>query len=221
MDNPLDREDERLSMVREQIEHRGLHEARLLQAMRTVPRHRFVLEEEQEWAYDDGPLPIGNGQTISQPYIVALMTSLAVLQGDENVLEVGSGSGYQAAILSLLAACVHSIELIPHLAERSARTLSDLGYTNVHIHTGDGSLGWPDASPYDAILVTAASPGPHPTLLDQLKPGGRLVIPVGQRPNQVLQRWTRQDNAFIPEDIIPVAFVPLRGVHGWKEQEWY
>jgi protein-L-isoaspartate(D-aspartate) O-methyltransferase len=221
MDNTPERDNQRLNMVRAQIEGRGLHEPRLLQAFRAVARHCFIPADVQDWAYDDGPLPIGNGQTISQPYIVALMTHLAELQGGENVLEVGTGSGYQAAILAQLAGSVHTVERIPALAASAARVLQDQGYKNISVYTGDGSQGWPEAAPYDAILVTAASPEPHTILLEQLKENGRLVIPVGRRPSQMLQRWTRQGKTFISEDIIPVAFVPLRGEHGWKEQEWW
>jgi protein-L-isoaspartate(D-aspartate) O-methyltransferase len=212
--------DEREAMVREQIERRGLRNPRLLAALGNVPRHRFVPDALRPRAYEDGPLPIGMGQTISQPYIVALMTSLLALQGGERVLEVGSGSGYQAAILAELAAEVHSVERHAGLLQRAAQTLAELGYGNVHLHGGDGSLGWQDAAPYDAIIVTAAAAAPPPPLLEQLAEGGRLVIPVGSRTDQVLQVWSKQGGKLDFESIIPVSFVPLRGRYGWSEQEW-
>jgi protein-L-isoaspartate(D-aspartate) O-methyltransferase len=213
-------EEKRLVMVASQIEHRGLTEPRLLRAFRSVPRHRFVPLNLQDQAYTDGPLPIGSGQTISQPYIVALMTSLAALTGEENVLEIGTGSGYQAAVLACLAKTVHTIERHAALVDWSSQTLEALGYQNVFVHQGDGSLGWPDAAPYQAILVTAASPAPPQPLLDQLAEGGRMVIPIGAPGVQELQVWQRSGAQFTMESIIPVAFVPLRGELGWKEDQW-
>ncbi len=210
----------REKMVSEQISRRGLHAPRLLEAFRRVPRHSFVPPDCQKNAYDDGPLPIGTGQTISQPYIVALMTSLLALEGGENVLEIGTGSGYQAAILAELARTVHTIERHSQLAERASETLVKLGYTNVFIHTGDGTRGWPESSPYQGILVTAAAPSTPRPLLDQLADGGRLVIPVGDHYGQDLQVWERHGDQFEPESIIPVLFVPLRGEFGWKDEEW-
>ena len=168
----------RLAMVREQIEYRGVRNERLLAVLRTLPRHRFVPPSEVECAYEDRPLPIGYGQTISQPYIAALMTQLLQLQGNEQVLEIGSGSGYQAAILAHLAHQVHTIERIPQLSEQAQRILLQLGLKNVHVHTGDGSLGYPPEAPFDAILITAAAPNTPRALLDQLAPQGRLIIPV-------------------------------------------
>jgi protein-L-isoaspartate(D-aspartate) O-methyltransferase len=207
-------------MVREQIERRGLTDTRLLQAFRSVPRHHFVPLEERPRAYHDGPLPIGGGQTISQPYIVALMTSLLHLDGSQRVLEIGAGSGYQAAILGQLAESVHSVERLPELAERAAALLQALGSGNVFIHVGDGSLGWPQAAPYHAILVTAAAPRVPDPLLEQLAPGGRLVLPVGGRGGQELQVWERTPRGLQMENNIPVAFVPLRGKEGWPEEDW-
>jgi protein-L-isoaspartate(D-aspartate) O-methyltransferase len=207
-------------MVENQIARRGLHNPRLLEAFRKVPRHCFIPEDCRKNAYDDGPLPIGLQQTISQPYIVALMTNLLQLEGDENVLEVGTGSGYQAAILAELARTVHTLERHPALAEHAAATLRELGYTSVFCHAGDGCLGWPLAAPFQGILVTAAAPTPPPPLLDQLADGGKLVIPVGDHYGQDLQVWERHGSHFEPETIIPVMFVPLRGAHGWSEQAW-
>lgn len=207
-------------MVREQIERRGLKDPRLLEAFRRVPRHQFVPPAVRRDAYRDGPLPIGGGQTISQPYIVALMTSLLHLDGSQRVLEIGTGSGYQAAILGLLAGSVHTVEFLPELAERAEALLRDLGYTNIFVHTGDGSLGWPDAAPYDAILVTAAAPRVSDALLAQLAVDGQLVLPVGGREGQELQVWTRTRDGMQMETNVPVAFVPLRGREGWPETDW-
>lgn len=210
----------RAEMVAQQIERRGITELRLLEVMRTVPRHLFVPEDLISMAYDDCPLSIGSGQTISQPYIVALMTQLLHLQGDEIVLEIGTGSGYQAAVLSRLAHSVHTIERFSTLASRARQVLDTLLFENVVVHTQDGSLGWPEAAPYQGILVTAAAPAPPPPLLEQLADGGRLVLPVGGRGGQVLQVWQRCGDNFDHEDNIYVAFVPLRGAHGWNEVYW-
>jgi len=208
---------EREQMVATQIARRGVRDARVLEAMRTVPRHCFVSPEYRYLAYTDGPLPIGNGQTISQPYIVALMSELLELRGDEKVLEVGTGSGYQAAVLAHLARQVHTIERYANLARYAARLLADLGLTNVTFHIGDGSKGLEEQAPFAGIIVTAAAPIIPPPLLDQLEDGGRLVIPVGSRGGQVLERWVRQGERFDYESIIPVAFVPLVGEQGWKD----
>ncbi|MEW6284587.1 MAG: protein-L-isoaspartate(D-aspartate) O-methyltransferase [Chloroflexota bacterium] len=207
---------ERRLMVERQLRGRGISDRRVLEAFETVPRHLFVPEEYRHLAYEDGPLPIGFSQTISQPFIVAYMTQLLDLTGNERVLEVGTGSGYQAAILSALTAEVHTIELIPALAERARKTLEQLGVTNVSIHIGDGSLGWEEAAPYDAILVTAAGPRVPPPLLKQLADGGRMVLPVGERGAQVLELWRREGEKFTHEILLPVAFVPLRGREGLK-----
>jgi len=206
----------RRRMVEEQILRRGLHDPRLLSVMGELPRHHFVLADDLAWAYADGPLPIGHGQTISQPYIVALMTDLLQLNGVERVLEVGTGSGYQAAVLGRMAAEVHTIEVIPELATRATKVLADLGFSNIQIHSGDGSQGWPAASPYDAILVAAAAPSVPQPLLDQLAEGGRLVIPVGGRGDQQLECWRRTGHKFERRVSLQVAFVPLRGEFGWK-----
>lgn len=210
----------RLNMVSTQIERRGLTNPRLLAALRVVPRHEFVPEELRHQAYEDHPLSIGQGQTISQPYIVALMTSLLALQGDETVLEVGTGSGYQAAVLSQMVRQVHTIERHITLAESAAQTLKRLGYDNIQVHVGDGTLGWLPAAPYAGILVTAAAPSAPQPLLDQLDEGGRLVLPVGARSMQMLQVWSRVGGRFEVEEICAVAFVPLLGRHGWEEEAW-
>jgi protein-L-isoaspartate(D-aspartate) O-methyltransferase len=207
-------------MVAEQIEARGVHDERILAAMRSVPRWDFVPAELRGSATEDCPLPIGNGQTISQPYIVALMTELLHLSGEETVLEVGTGSGYQAAILSLLAKEVHTLEYLPSLAEHAAKRLANLKYANVQVHTGDGSTGLAAFAPYEGILVTAACPQPPSALLDQLADGGRLILPVGGHWGQMLQCWEKRGKDIEHEDILPVAFVPLRGEYGWKESEW-
>jgi len=206
-------DEDRRQMVKTQIMRRGLLEPCLLAAFERVPRHLFVPESERHLAYADGPLPIGFGQTISQPFIVALMTDLLNLKGEERVLEVGTGSGYQAAILSHLAKEVHTIEFVPQLAARAKKLLAE--YPNVHCHTGDGSLGWPEAAPYEGIIVTAAAPNAPRALLDQLKDMGRLVIPVGGTGYQVLQLWTKRGDEFDCREEVGVAFVPLRGKHGW------
>ena len=207
-------------MVTEQIISRGIQDERLLGALRSIPRHWFVPEEYANIAYSDSPLPIGQGQTISQPYIVALMTELLELQGDENVLEVGTGSGYQAAILAFLAKQVHSIERYEALAEKAKKALMKLGLTNVVVHVGDGTLGLPEYAPFKAIMVTAAAPHVPQPLFDQLVEGGSLVLPEGGAGGQMLDRWRKKDGKFKQEHITPVAFVPLRGQHGWKENSW-
>lgn len=203
-------------MVREQIERRGIRDPRVLTAMRAVPRHEFVPPDQREWAYSDGALRIEMGQTISQPYIVALMTELLHLRGGETVLEVGTGSGYQAAVLAQIAGQVHSIERHAPLAENARRTLTELGIENIRIHLGDGSLGLPEFAPYAAILVTAAAPQAPPPLLAQLAEGGRLVIPVGGKTSQTLETWQRHGQSYRRKAISAVAFVPLLGAEGWQ-----
>ena len=210
---------ERHRMVEEQLRPRGIDDPRVLAVVESTPRHLFVPEESHPWAYADAPQQIGFGQTISQPYIVALMTQLLKLTGSERVLEVGAGSGYQAAILSQLAAEVETVELIPELAERAARTLAELGLDNVHVHSGDGSEGWAPSAPYDDILVAAAAPQVPPPLLEQLALHGRMILPVGRHGYQGLELWRREQETFEHEAILPVAFVPLRGKHGWARDE--
>lgn len=220
MDEDVFYTDERQRMVEEQLIYRNIRDERVLEAMRSVPRHAFVPLEYRHMAYSDGPLPIGSGQTISQPYIVALMTQLLRLKGDENVLEVGTGSGYQAAVLGKLAKQVYTIERYTELADQAAAVLQKLGLNNVRVHIGDGSLGLPEHAPFQAILVTAAAPKVPQSLLEQLDEGGRLVVPVGGRMNQFLELWERRGAKFAQDVLVPVAFVPLRGRHGWKEDSW-
>jgi protein-L-isoaspartate(D-aspartate) O-methyltransferase len=207
-------------MVTEQIVSRGVKDERVLNALRRVPRHCFVPEEYADIAYSDSPLPIGQGQTISQPYIVALMTELLELEGDENVLEVGTGSGYQAALLACLAQQVHTIERHAELADKADEALLRMGFTNVLVHVGDGSLGLPKYAPYQAIMITAAAPHVPQPIFDQLNEGGRLVLPEGGAGGQILDRWRKQGSGYKQEHITPVAFVPLRGQLGWKKDNW-
>ncbi len=199
-------------MLEEQIIRRGVKDPRVLRALETVPRHEFVPREHQTRAYGDYPLPIGEEQTISQPYIVALMSELAGVGPGSKVFEVGTGSGYQAAVLAEMGAEVYSVEIVPKLAGRAAQTLERLGYAGkVHTKTGDGYAGWPEAAPFDAIILTAAPPKiPEPLLL-QLKVGGRLVAPVGDE-YQELKTVTRTDtNVWEEKPVIPVRFVPMTG----------
>lgn len=198
-------------MVEEQIAGRGVEDAAVLDALRQVPRHLFIPESVRDQAYEDYPLPIGEGQTISQPYIVALMTQLADLGPDDKVLEIGTGSGYQAAVLSRLAREVYSIEILEPLGRRASQTLRRLGYDNVDVRVGDGYGGWPEEAPFDAILVTAAAPDqPPPPLEEQLKVGGRMVIPVGKY-FQDLVVLTRTQKGKVRRSVIPVRFVPMTG----------
>jgi protein-L-isoaspartate(D-aspartate) O-methyltransferase len=209
-------EEQRQKMVREQILSRGIKDQRVLNAMRQVPRHLFVSPEIAGMAYEDRPLPIGHGQTISQPYIVALMTELAQLAAQDRVLEIGTGSGYQAAILSRLAAQIYTIEYFEPLGLEARRRLKDLHYENVEVRVGDGYQGWPEHQPFDAILVTAAIERVPQPLLDQLKPGGRLVIPMGtESESQSLVVVEKDRQGHIRQrDIIPVRFVPFLGEKG-------
>ena len=202
---------ERILMVRNQIERRGIRDEAVLRAMQTVPREQFVPASEQSRAYSDRPLPIGEGQTISQPYIVALMSSLARITPGQRVLEIGTGSGYQAAVLAELEAEVFSIELLPGIAARAETTLRGLGYDAINLRVGDGYLGWPEAAPFDRIVVTAAPPEIPPALLEQLAPGGRLVAPVGPDPwsQRLVVAARTEDGGINVQDHGGVAFVPM------------
>jgi protein-L-isoaspartate(D-aspartate) O-methyltransferase len=200
----------RAQMVRDQVEARGVRDPRVLAAMRKVPRHELVPESVRDHAYEDRPLPIGESQTISQPYVVAAMTEALELKGDERVLEVGTGSGYQAAVLAELCQQVYSIEIVPALAERARKDLARLGYANVEIRQGDGWRGWPEHAPFDAIVVTAAPAEVPPELIEQLAVGGRLVIPVG-RYEQELVRIRKTPEGISREVLFGVRFVPMRG----------
>jgi protein-L-isoaspartate(D-aspartate) O-methyltransferase len=203
--------DRRARMVETQIAARGVRDARVLAAMREVPRHLFVGEAQRAQAYEDRPLPIAGDQTISQPYIVALMSELLDLQANERVLEIGTGSGYQSAVLSRLAREVYSIEIVPELARAAEDRLKKLGYANVTVREGDGYRGWPEHAPFDGIIVTAAPPRIPEPLLDQLAPGGRMVIPVGDF-FQELKVFRKDKNGKVTEnDILPVRFVPMTG----------
>ena len=207
----------REQMVNTQIAARRVRSEQVLDAMRAVPRELFVPESERLLAYEDSPLPIGEGQTISQPYIVAYMTEALDLEGGDTVLEFGTGSGYAAAVLGEIAGTVHTVETFDSLASRAGKLLAELGYDNVHVHHGDGTLGWPAEAPYEAIVVTAAAPGVPEALKAQLALGGRLVLPVGDTKwIQELERVTRTgDEEFETERLTSVRFVPLIGEQGW------
>lgn len=209
---------ERSEMVRDQIEARGVRDTQVLEAMRTVPREVFIPENLRKCAYEDSPLPIAAKQSISQPYIVAFMIEALALKGGEKVLEIGTGSGYAAAVLGEIAAEVYTIERIQQLAAQAELLLNDMNCLNVHVLHGDGTHGWPEQSPFDAIVVTAGGPQIPETLTSQLKIGGRLVIPVGaSKTNQELIRVTRiSDTKFRTEEIGDVRFVPLIGDEGWQ-----
>ncbi len=202
---------ERARMVERQLVSRDITDRAVLEAMGRVERHRFVPRRLRGEAYDDHPLPIGHGQTISQPYIVALMSQLADLKPGERVLEVGTGSGYQAAVLAAMGVEVYSVEIVKPVAERAARTLAEVGVQGLHLKIGDGYEGWPDASPFDAILLTAAPEAIPAPLLQQLALGGRLVAPVGDDREQHLVRITRTAKGLQREEIAPVRFVPMTG----------
>ncbi len=214
-------EKEREQMVARQIEGRGLRDPAILTAMREVPREAFVSERHRQFAYDDGPLPILEGQTISQPYVVALMIQMLYLKPEDRVLEIGTGSGYAAAILSRIASEVHTVERVESLVQYAQQNLAAVGYENVHVHHGDGTLGWPEYAPYDAIIVAAGGPQIPQALKDQLAVGGRLVMPVGSEQRaQRLVRLTRLDeDEYEQETLSHVRFVPLIGEQGWEKEE--
>jgi len=203
-------------MVRELIEARGVRDQRVLAAMREVPRHLFVREQFLPQAYSDHALPIGEAQTISQPWVVARMTELAQVESGHKVLEIGTGSGYQTAILAVLARWVYSLERIPELAHQAIRRMRQLGFANVKIQTFDGTVGWSEVAPFDRILVTAAAPSAPKPLLEQLAPKGRLVVPEGDRHRQRLALYERTGRRVIRHELEEVAFVPLVGRHGWE-----
>jgi len=207
----------REKMVETQIKARGVKDPRVLSVLRKVERHRFVPERYLDSAYSDQPLPIGEGQTISQPYIVALMTELLELNGNEKVLEIGTGSGYQAAILAELAKEVYTIEIVESLASTAKERLSELGYQNIRVKAGDGYLGWPEAAPFDAIIVTAAPDHIPKPLIDQLKEGGRMVVPVGTHAQELI-KIVKRSGKMETTNVIPVLFVPMTG-EGVKQKE--
>jgi protein-L-isoaspartate(D-aspartate) O-methyltransferase len=211
-------ENDRMAMVEDQLRRRGISDPRVLEAMAKIPRHLFIAPEFRSSAYEDRPLPIGEGQTISQPYMVAVMTQSLGLAGSERVLEIGTGSGYQAAVLGELAGAVYTMERLPHLMEHARNVLHSLGYPNIYSRTGDGSKGWPEEAPFDGIIVTAGAPEAPPVLKEQLADGGRLVIPIGPRHAQNLYRISRNGDQFTEEDVTGCVFVPLVGDYGWKEE---
>lgn len=214
-----DYERARLKMVDEQMVTRGIKDPRVLSAMGRVPRHLFVEEALRDRAYGDHALPIGERQTISQPYMVALMTESLALKGSERVLEIGTGSGYQTAVLAELAARVYSIERIAGLADRARRLIASLDYRNVTIKVFDGTYGWKEQAPFDAILVTAGSPDVPAPLTEQLKEGGRMIIPVGDRTTQILKKVTRTAAGIEVSSMTGCVFVPLIGGHGWLAED--
>jgi protein-L-isoaspartate(D-aspartate) O-methyltransferase len=209
--NPSWSDIKRKEMVTQQIVSRGITDQRVIDAMLTVERHKFVPEQYEKSAYEDYPLPIGEGQTISQPYIVALMTECVNLCPTDRVLEIGTGSGYQAAVLSLLARDVYTIELIPSLAQSAEQRLTVLGYDNVHVRCGDGFLGWPEAAPFNAIVITCAPPDVPEPLIEQLAEGGRLIVPLGED-FQVLTLFEKTHGELKETSLIPVRFVPMKGM---------
>ena len=211
---------EREAMVENQIRRRGLNDERVLHVMASVPRHEFVPRASRGLAYADEPLGIGGGQTISQPFIVAAMTAALKLVGTERVLEIGTGCGYQSAVLALLAREVYSIELRSDLAQSAAERLKRLGFENVHVHCGDGSVGLKEAAPFDAILLAAAAPAVPNPLLEQMSDGGRLIAPVGGEDHQQLVLITRRDGEYVQQRREHCRFVPLVGRHGWKLGEF-
>jgi protein-L-isoaspartate(D-aspartate) O-methyltransferase len=208
----------RSAMVEQQLRKRGISDSRVLEAMGRIGRHLFIPPDHQSEAYDDRPVPIGEGQTISQPYMVALMTQTLAPKAKDRVLEVGTGSGYQTAILAELCQKVYTIERIPALRQKAEKILRGLGYPNVAFRTGDGSRGWPEEAPFEGIMVTAGAPQPPPTLTSQLAEGGRLIIPAGSRYSQTLYKIIRQGDQFSEEEVTGCVFVPLVGDYGWEEE---
>ena len=211
-------ERERLRMVDEQLIKRGISDERVLHAMGKVPRHLFVPRESMHLAYTDAPLPIGTGQTVSQPYMVALMTQSLALQGTEKVLEIGTGSGYQSAVLLELVRELYTVERVQELAVRAEQRLVLLGYQHFHLMVSDGTKGWPEEAPFDGIIVTAGAPAIPHSLLEQLNENGTLTIPVGTRYSQKLCMCTKQGNTYRKEEDTMCVFVPLVGEHGWEDE---
>jgi protein-L-isoaspartate(D-aspartate) O-methyltransferase len=209
--------DLREKMIAQQLIPRGISDKNVLEAFRKVPRHYFVPDELQDRSYDDYPLPIGSHQTISQPYMVALMTQSLGLKGGERVLEIGTGSGYQTAILAEIAKEVYSVERIAELSGHAKKILDNIGYKNITLEVGDGTLGWPEHAPYDSIIVTAGAPGVPESLAAQLKDGGRLVIPIGSGFTQVLTVVEKRGGQLKTEEACGCAFVPLIGKEGWAD----
>jgi protein-L-isoaspartate(D-aspartate) O-methyltransferase len=210
-----------MEMVERQLSAHGISDDRVLSAMREVPRHEFVPERVRALAYEDRALLLGHGQTISQPYMVALMLELLELGGEERVLEVGAGSGYQAALLARLASSVDTVELVGALALLARENLARTGVHDVRVHQADGSLGLPERAPFDAVIVAAGAPEIPNAYLSQLSEGGRLVIPVGPRMGQTLTRVVRKGDAYQTERLFGCAFVPLLGKHGWEERRFF
>ena len=210
-------QDARREMVEHQIARRGVQDPRVLSAMATVPREEFVDAKYREDAYVDRPLPIGSGQTISQPYTVAMMCEAAQIGETDKVLEIGAGSGYGAAVLSRLAQSVHAVERLPELAKAAEERLQRLGYENVKVHTANGTMGLKEESPFDAIIVTAGARELPQPLVDQLSDGGRIIIPIGSHDGQTMFRYTRRGDDLSAENLGSFAFVPLIGEHGWHE----
>ena len=204
-------------MVKNQLVPRGISDQRVLQALGKIHRHLFVEEALIGEAYNDHPLPIGHKQTISQPYIVALMTEALELKGTEKVLEIGTGSGYQTAVLAELSKAVYTVERLEPLLRKSRRLLRELGYTNIHFNASDGTTGWEEFSPYDAVMVAAGAPEIPRPLLDQLADGGRMVVPIGNRHSQDLIRITKEKNRLLEKNLGGCRFVDLIGKHGWKD----
>lgn len=216
MEDSAEYEKARKIMVERQLAGRGIRDRRVLEAMARVPRHLFIPEELRELAYADQPLPIDREQTISQPYIVALMTEALDLSEDAIVLEIGTGSGYQSAILAEISRMVYTVEKYPELLEKASKILGSCGYNNIVSKVDDGTMGWPEYKPYDAIIVTAGAPHVPQPLLDQLAERGRLLVPVGDSTSQELLKLTRSQNGYSQQRLGGCRFVPLRGEHGWQ-----
>ncbi|HLY25608.1 MAG TPA: protein-L-isoaspartate(D-aspartate) O-methyltransferase [Aggregatilineales bacterium] len=214
-----DRQEERRQMVDEQLRRRGISDARVLEAFYLVPRHLFIPNKLQADAYADHALPIDAGQTISQPYVVAYMSESLQTSLESRVLEIGTGSGYQAAILSRMVFHVYTVERIPELAEQAAKCFAQLGYDNISIHVGDGTLGWPEQAPYDHAMITAAAPHVPRAIVGQVRRGGTVVLPIGGQKSQRLLRLRVNWRGFSREDLGSVQFVPLLGRYGWREGE--